>query len=150
MIDENLAFAIPMLEQGVDILQKMGMKVVGLEKNKARIKMPFEPNRNHIGSAYGGSLFCLAEFSGGVIFAASFDFAKYFPLVKEFSIRYRRPATTDMYLDVALSPEEVERISREADEKGKADYSLDLELKDESGQVCCIARGTWQLRKIPT
>ena len=150
MIDEKLAFAVPLLEEGVDILKKMGMKILDLEKNKARIKMPIEPNRNHIGSVYGGSLYCLAEFSGGVIFAACFDHAKYFPIVKEFSIRYRRPATTDMYLDVSLSPDEAAHISARADEKGKADFSLDLELKDESGQVCCTARGTWQLRKIPS
>ncbi len=149
MIDEKLAFAVPMLEQSVDILKKMGMKIVDLEKNKARIMMPLEPNRNHIGSAYGGSLFSLAEFSGGVIYAACFDHMKYFPIVKECSIRYRRPATTDMFLDVALSPEEAQRISAEADEKGKADFSLDLKLTDESGQVCAEARGTWQLRKIP-
>jgi hypothetical protein len=34
-----------------------------------------------------------------------------------------------------------------AEANGKADYSMDLELKDEDGEVCSIVHGTWQLRK---
>jgi acyl-coenzyme A thioesterase PaaI-like protein len=118
-----------------------------LRDRYTKLSLPLEPNLNHIGTMYAGSLFSLAEFSGGVMFAVSFDITKYFPIVKEVSIRYRRPAASAVTLEVFLSPERVEEIRAVAEENGKADYSMDLELKDEDGDICSIVHGTWQLRK---
>jgi hypothetical protein len=64
------------------------------------------------------------------------------------SIQYRRPATTNVTVEASLSEEAVEAIQKEADEKGKADWKMDLEIKDESGQVCCLVQGVWQMRRI--
>ncbi|MBW2638334.1 MAG: YiiD C-terminal domain-containing protein [Deltaproteobacteria bacterium] len=148
MIDEKYRDILGYLETAVKIIEKMGIKIVELHDRSTKLSLPLEPNLNHIGTMYAGSLFSLAEFSGGVMFAASFDIAKYFPIVKEMSIRYRRPAATAVTLEVELSPERVEEIRAMAEEKGKADYSMDLELKDETGEVCSIVHGTWQLRKV--
>jgi thioesterase domain-containing protein len=132
----------------VKIIEKMGIRIVELRDRYTKLSLPLEPNLNHIGTMYAGSLFSLAEFSGGVMFAVSFDITKYFPIVKEMSIRYRRPAASAVTLEVSLSLERVEKIRAMAEENGKADYSMDLELKDETGEVCGIVHGTWQLRKV--
>jgi hypothetical protein len=42
---------------------------------------------------------------------------------------------------------EVERILREANENGKADFSMELELKTKEGEVVALVNGIWQLRK---
>jgi thioesterase domain-containing protein len=148
MIDEKYKDILGYLETAVKIIEKMGVTIVELRDRYTKLSLPLEPNLNHIGTMYAGSLFSLAEFSGGVMFAASFDITKYFPIVKEMSIRYRRPAATAVTLEVSLSPERVEKIRAMAEENGKADYSMDLELKDETGEVCSIVHGTWQLRKV--
>jgi hypothetical protein len=69
--------------------------------------------------------------------------------VKEINIRFRRPAMTDVTMEVELSAEEASRIQAEALEKGKADYGLKLELEDANGEVVSIVEGTWQVRTIP-
>jgi thioesterase domain-containing protein len=148
MIDQKYRDIVGYLETAVKMIEKMGIRIVELRDRYTKLQLPLEPNLNHIGTMYAGSLFALAEFSGGVIFAVSFDITKYIPIVKEVSIRYRRPAASDVTLEVELSPERVEEIAKVAEEHGKADYSMDLELKDEKGEVCSIIHGTWQLRRM--
>ena len=79
----------------------------------------------------------------------SFDVTRLFPIVKEVQIRFRRPAMTDVTMEVELSPEEASRIQAEALEKGKADYELNLVLEDAGGEVVSTVAGTWQVRTIP-
>jgi thioesterase domain-containing protein len=148
MIEEKYKEAATFLEQAVNIIRLTGVKVVSLRDRYAKIMLPFEPNINHIGTIYAGSLFIVAEFSGGVIYYASFDHTKFYPIVKEVSIRYRRPALTDVTLEVQLTEEQVQAIEQAAEEKGKQDWTMDLELKDAHGQICCLVHGTWQIRKF--
>ncbi len=108
--------------------------------------MPFEPNVNHVGMMYAGALFTLAEVPGGTIFLTTFDTKRFYPIVKDLQIRFRRPATSDITVEVRISDEEVARISAEADANGKADYAWECELKDETGEVVAISQNTYQMR----
>ena len=148
LIEEKFKDFALLIETSVPIAQKMGIRVVAMRERYAKLMLPPEPNLNHIGIIYAGSLFTLGEFSGGAIYVTAFDTAKYYPIVKEVSIRYRRPGTTRMYLEVEMSAARVAQIVATLEEKGKADFELDLELKDESGEVCALVHGTWQLRKL--
>jgi hypothetical protein len=78
---------------------------------------------------------------------ASFDYDRFYPIVKAINIQFRRPAITNVTVEANLSPEEIDAIHREADAKGKADWKMDLEIKDQAGEVCCLLQGIWQLRK---
>jgi acyl-CoA thioesterase FadM len=96
---------------------------------------------------YAGSLFTLGEIMGGAIFVASMDINKYFPLVKEVQIRYRRPATTDITVETSFSEDQIRNIVAVLEEKGKSDVPLELNLIDAHGEVVSIVTGTWQVRK---
>jgi thioesterase domain-containing protein len=149
MIDGKYRAAIPLLAESVPLIGKTGVRITHLQDRYARIVMPLGPNVNHIGIMYGGSLFILAELSGGVIYYVSFDHERFYPIIKESSIRYRRPAVTDVTLEVRLGEDEARAIQEAAEKEGKKDWTMDLELKDEDGEVVSIVRGTWQLRKNP-
>ncbi len=86
--------------------------------------------------------------AGGAIHVVSFDMTRLFPLVKEIHIRFRRPALTDVTMEVELGAQEASRIEAEALEKGKADYVLNLDLEDADGEVVAVVNGTWQVRAI--
>jgi len=128
--------------------ERCGSKVLELSRGYCKMVMPFEPNINHVGTMYAGALFTLAELPGGVVFLSSFDTSRFYPIVKDMQIRFRRPARTDITVEVRISDEEVERIQTEADASGKADYAWECELKDASGEVVAISRNTYQLRRI--
>ena len=80
----------------------------------------------------------------------AFDGKKYYPIVKDMKIRFRRPARTAITVEVRMGPEEVEAIQAEAEREGKADYSWKCELKDESGEVVALTENLYQLRLFGT
>ncbi len=131
-------------------IERCGSKVLELSQGYCKMMMPIEPNINHVGTMYAGALFTLAELPGGVIFLSSFDVSRFYPIVKDMQIRFRRPACTDITVEVRVSEEEVARLQTEADTNAKADYAWDCELKDSNGEVVAISRNTYQLRKIGT
>ncbi len=126
---------------------RTGIELVDIRPGYVKMKIPVDINKNHIGTMYAGALFTLAEMPGGALFMASFDFSKYYPIVTEMTIRFRRPATTEITVEATISEEEVQRIQAEAERDGKSVYILEEELKDASGEVVAIARGTYQARK---
>jgi thioesterase domain-containing protein len=136
-----------MLETIIKIIDAMGIRIVEMRDRHVKVLLPIEPNVNHIGTMYAGSLFTAGEFMGGAMYMASFDYDRFYPIVKAINIQFRRPAITNVTVEANLSPEEIGAIHREADAKGKADWKMDLEIKDEAGEVCCLLQGTWQLRK---
>ena len=136
------------LEKAIKIIEKMGIRIVDFKKGSVKILLPREPNVNHIGTVYAGSLFSLADYAGGVLFFASFDHKKYFPILKEVTINFKKPATTDITVEAALDPDLIEKLKKTADETGKADWAMNLELKDEQGNICCLVSGNFQMRKV--
>jgi thioesterase domain-containing protein len=136
------------LEKAIQIIEKMGMRIVDFQKQSVKIVLPKAPNVNHVGTVYAGSLFSLADYAGGVLFYATFDIRKYYPLLKEVTIAFKKPATTDISVEASMTSAQAEQIKKITDETGKSDWDLDLELKDEKGDTCCIAHGIFQMRKI--
>lgn len=149
MIEERFKNLVVYLETGINAIARTGVKALECRERYVKMLMPLAGNTNHIGMMYAGTLFTLGEIPGGAIFGVSFDVTKYVPIVKEVSIRFRRPALTDVTLEVSMEKETAERISKEAESTGKADFPLELEIKDASGEVVAIVKGTWQIRKMP-
>jgi thioesterase domain-containing protein len=136
------------LEKAIKIIEKMGMRILDFQKYSVKIILPKEQNINHIGTVYAGSLFSLADYAGGVLFFATFDLKQYYPILREVTITFKKPGTTDITCEASMSPAQAEQMKSITDETGKADWVLDLELKDEKGDVCSIVHGIFQMRKI--
>lgn len=134
-------------EDKIAFVKRMNLKAEVLEPGFVRLRVPLAGNENHIGSMYAGALFTLAEIPGGALFLTSFDASKFYPIVKEMNLRFRRPATGDIVVEARLSAEEIERLQNEAQANGKAEYVLELQLTDGSGEVVALSRGIYQLRK---
>ena len=134
-------------EEQIAFVKRSGLKAEVLEPGHVRLCMPLAGNENHIGSMYAGALFTLAEIPGGALFLTSFDVQRFYPLIKEMNLRFRRPATSDITVEARLSDEEIARIQAEAERNGKADYHLELQLCDASGEVVAQTRALYQLRK---
>lgn len=133
-------------EEQIAFVKRSGLKAEVLEPGRVRLRMPLAGNQNHIGSMYAGALFTLAEIPGGALFLTSFDTARFYPIIKDMSLRFRRPATGDIWVDASLSDDEIQRLQKQATEEGKAEYVLELQLTDDSGEVVVQSRGVYQLR----
>ncbi|GFG53703.1 hypothetical protein MAGR_51440 [Mycolicibacterium agri] len=134
------------MAQTIPPAHKMGIKVVEADRGRAVATVPFEGNGNHFGVVYAGVQFTVAEMLGGVIALATFDPAKYYPLVKNVDIKFTGMARSDLRAETSLSEDEITRVEAEAAENGKADFTLDAVVKDEAGQTVSVTHGLYQLR----
>ncbi|MGY4531537.1 acyl-coenzyme A thioesterase PaaI-like protein [Pseudomonas sp. TE3786] len=134
-------------EEQIAFVKRCQLKAEVLEPGRVRLCMPLAGNQNHIGSMYAGALFTLAEIPGGALFLTSFDTQRFYPIIKEMNLRFRRPATGDIRVEAVLAADEIERLQGAANETGKAEYVLELKLVDGSGEVVAESRGVYQLRK---
>lgn len=135
-------------EEKIDFVKRCGLKAEQLAPGHVRLRMPLAGNQNHIGTLYAGALFTLAEIPGGALFLTSFDTQRFYPLVKEMTLRFRRPATGDIYVEARLDNEAITRIQNEAELNGKSEYHLDLQLTNSSGEVVAESCALYQLRKL--
>lgn len=149
MIEERFRPAAEFAMTSIEGIKRTGIKLLDLKERHAKLLMPLEGNVNHIGMMYAGSLFTIGEINGGIIHIASFDVHKFVPIVKEINIRFRRPAVTDVTVEISMTKEEAEKIEKEAEEKGKADFTMDIDIKDANGEVVSIVHGIWQIRQMP-
>ncbi|MEE9101259.1 MULTISPECIES: YiiD C-terminal domain-containing protein [Pseudomonas] len=140
------AFIRQLTEEHIAFVKRTGLKAEVLEAGHVRLRMPLKGNENHIHNMYAGALFTVAELPGGVLMMTSFDARRFYPIVKEAGLRFLRPAASDVTVDARLSEDEIQRIGEEATTHGKADFVLDLQLKDENGDVVAESHAVYQLR----
>jgi len=137
---------LDLFRKGIPFSQRTGLEAVKMEKDGIELMMPFSPNRNHVGTMYAGALFTLGEMMGGAVAMVYFMENNLIPIVKALNIKFVKPATTDITTTYAMSEDEVQRIISECAQKGKADYSIHLELKDSKGVVVAFTDGLYQVR----
>ncbi|WP_172143448.1 YiiD C-terminal domain-containing protein [Pseudomonas tumuqii] len=140
------AIARQLTEEQIAFVKRSGLKAEVLEPGYVRLCMPLAGNQNHIGSMYAGALFTLAEIPGGALFLSSFDSQRFYPVIKEMNLRFRRPALGDIHVEARLDAEQIDRLQSEAQSRGKADYLLELQLTDAGGEIVAESRGLYQLR----
>lgn len=135
-------------ENRVLFLKRMGMKVLVMEPEHVQIMVPIVGNANHLGSMYAGALFSIAEASGGVLFYSTFNYKLFYPVVKEVNIKFVHPAVSDVLVDISMNPDQSRNIASEAEEKGKADFQMEAQVKDVESRIVAVTNSIYQIRRI--
>ena len=137
-----------MVRDLVPVLSAMDLRIVAVAEGTATVEIPAQPNLNHAGVVYAGSLFSLAEVLGGIIPIVTFDLPGFVPLVRDVQIHFLRPAHGAVRATAELTPDEVARVQDVAREHGKAEFTLDVELRTEDGTVAATTRSVYQMRRM--
>lgn len=135
------------LQHTIPVAHRMGVHAVEVGQGYAKTRVPFEGNGNHFGVMYAGVLFTVAEILGGALGLGTFDSARFYPLVKDAQITFKRPAGSEVTATAALDEETIAAVAREAEEHGKAEFVYDAELTDAEGTVVATTHNVCQLRK---
>lgn len=131
------------VEEKVEFVKRCGLKLEEVEKGYVKCVMPAQGNQNHIGTMYAGALFTLAEIPGGALWLSSFDITKSYPILKSFNIDFLRPAKGDIAFETGFDISDIERLSKECADRGKAEFVLEGELKDSDGTTVARSKGTY-------
>lgn len=124
-------------------VERSGLELLHAERGRAVLRLPFEPNINHVGMVYAGALFTVAEVPGGVLFASAFDLTRFYPIVGDLNIRFAKPARTAVLVDARMADAEIERVTTELEEVGKAKWVLAQEIVDTAGVVVATTTATY-------
>jgi thioesterase domain-containing protein len=136
--------------QTIPVLEHMGLEVIEAAPGRAAARVPIDGNGNHVGTMYAGVLFSVAEMLGGALSLATFDPARFYPIVKDLRIDFRRPATSTVTARTSLEEAEIDRVLADVDREGKGQFVLRSELTDEDGTVVASTEGTYQIRPHPS
>jgi thioesterase domain-containing protein len=139
--------ATAFVHDAVPALQRFGLRVQDLQPGKVRLSMPFEGNRNHMGTMYAGALFAIAELPGGLL-PMSLVPEGVVPIMKELTIRFLSPARGDVWLTAQIDPAELQRLIDQARTEGRAEFTLDLHVTDSDGRAIAASTGNYQLRRL--
>lgn len=117
------------LHEQIPLTRAMGVTLESYDGTQLVITAPLEPNHNHLGTAFGGSLSALATLAGYAMLWLQLGDRQAHIVIRESRIRYRRPVH-GMLRAVCLRPDDATLATfREAfATKGKADVTLKVRL----------------------
>ncbi|CAL2101789.1 Acyl-coenzyme A thioesterase PaaI-like protein [Tenacibaculum sp. 190130A14a] len=101
---------------------------------RARVKIPISyKNRNYVGSIFGGSLFSATDpvFMIQLMNVLGNDYVVW---DKEATIKFKRPATQDAYVDFIFTEEEIQEIKERVVTEKEINLNKEIKItnKDES------------------
>src|SRR5512137_1898585 len=79
-----------------------GICVETFQEGHVKLFVPVTNHLNHVGIIYAGTHFMLMEVAGAALFLATYGIEKYIPINKGMSIRFLKPATTDIFCELRL------------------------------------------------
>lgn len=110
-----------------------------VEERHVRLRLPVtELHKNHVGIAYAGSEFVLAEIAGGTLFMATYGTDTYVPILKSVESKFLKPGTKDLVVELSLTEEEAAEKIKGVEERGRGDYFLDVPVYDSDGEQVAL------------
>lgn len=103
-------------------------------------------NRNYFGTHFGGSLYAMCDPFFALILAQRLG-GGYVVWDKAAAIRFVRPGRGTVMARFHIPADEVEAIRRAADEDGKVEPEMTVEVVDEAGEVVARVEKTLYVRR---
>lgn len=136
------------LHKNIPITAAMGVEVESSNAEGLVIKAPLEPNHNHLGTAFGGSLSAIATLAGyGLVWLALGD-SKAHVVVGDGTLRFRRPVTGEIRAICRPPASQVMRhFCEEFERTGRGRLRLQATI-EENGEVAVEFEGIFVARKF--
>jgi thioesterase domain-containing protein len=130
------------LERSIPLVKVMGVEVVSLDENALVMRAPLEPNRNHIGTAFGGSLHGLATLaSWGLLWLLLEHRPDIDLVVRDSRMQYTGPGEADLEAACPVpNTGLLTQFLRNVDRRGKAAIELSAQVRS-NGRVCADFEG---------
>jgi uncharacterized protein (TIGR00369 family) len=127
----------------------LGIEYDTVSPGEVVLRLADDPAKhNHIGTLHAGALFALAESASGlaVIAAIADRLAGVTPLAARAEITYAKVARGDVTATARIGGS-VAEILGTLDAEGRVRFPVDVELRDESGDVAATVVVDWHLRR---
>ncbi len=133
------------LHEKIPLSAAMGVRVVEAGHERLVLEAPLEPNQNHLGTAFGGSLNALATLAAYAMLWLELDDTAAHLVIAESSIIFLRPVSRDLRA-VCVRPEApvLAAFKEQFSRTGKARIKVEATLEDAGGSETKVRfRGTF-------
>lgn len=122
------------LHEHIPLTRAMGMQVLRADAEAVCLVAPLEPNVNHQGTAFGGSIATLAIAAGWCTIRLNVETRQI--VISEASLRYLKPIQGQLVAE-CLSPtdKDWQRFAVKLKKRGKARMELKISVGD--GEITC-------------
>lgn len=129
------------LHEQIPLTQAMGVKLESYDGAQLVVTAPLEPNHNHLGTAFGGSLSALTTLAGYAMLWLQLGDRHAHIVIRESSIRYKRPVRGTLRA-VCARPDDASLAAFKTtfQSTGKAHLKLQVQVV-HADQVCVMFDG---------
>jgi acyl-coenzyme A thioesterase PaaI-like protein len=137
------------MQQAIPFNEHLGLEIVEVADGRGVVKLPDRSElRNHVGSQHAGALFAAGEAASGAAFVGAFGekLGEIAPLVRDASIRYRKPGQGTITAHGTLSgdgPGLLAGLERD----GEVDFCVEVDLQNAHGDTIAEMTVNWNIRK---
>ncbi|MCG8313387.1 MAG: thioesterase domain-containing protein [Pseudomonadales bacterium] len=127
---ENVEIVREKLKTELPLLQQMAVDIVEYQPGHVIVEAPLEPNLNTHGTAFGGSLYCVATMCGWSMVHLTLMDAGFEPSVwvTKGEVEYLVPVTGALRAEAKVSLEKCQALIDGYREKGKARMDITVEI----------------------
>ncbi len=129
----------------VPFVERTGMRSLEKRAGYINMLMPLAGNENHVGVMYMGALTVLAEATAATPAIDFLDKQRFFPIIKDLFVDFRKPAGSDVTAEYSLSDEDIAALQVDLERKGSAGYVAEIPMKNTDGLVVAEAKVTVKL-----
>ncbi len=129
------------LHEQIPLTRAMGVTLESYDGERLVVTAPLEPNHNHLGTAFGGSLSALTTLTGYAMLWLQLGDRGAHIVIRESTIRYRRPVQ-GMLRAICERPDEhvLTKFRATFAATGKAHISLQVRI-EHAEQICVVFEG---------
>ena len=129
------------LHAKIPLARAMGVRVERCDSEGLVLTAPLEPNHNHLGTAFGGSLAALATLAGYAFLWRELRDPDAHIVIRRSELDYRHPVHDTLRATCLRPPESALNAFRNAFKRsGKARIRLEVDI-GENERICLAFRG---------
>lgn len=129
----------------VEFVERTGLQRLQQGRGYARLLMPLAGNENHVGVMYMGAFTVLAEATAAIPGISILDTKRFFPILKDIYVAFRKPAASDVTAEFRLGDATLSALIADLERKGSATYVAEFPMTDNDGVEVATGRVTVKL-----
>lgn len=129
----------------VEFVERTGLKRLEEGRGHAKLLMPLKGNENHVDVLYMGAYTVLAEAVAAIPGISILDTNRFYPIIKDIYVSFRKTAASDVTAEFSLSEAELETLLADLERKGSATYVAEFPMHDADGTEVATGRVTVKL-----
>lgn len=140
---DSLSVVRQKLKGQVPLVEHMQVDVTEYEPGRVVVEAPLQPNINTHGTAFGGSLYCVATMCGWSLVHLTLLDAGFEPnvWVTKAEVNYHKPVTGTIRAQVKASEQQREALVEAFRSKGRARISLQVEIYNNEELALTLLAG---------